>query len=48
MRFPIRHLARDGTTAARSQCEHICDPAEMVCIAPMDAGPLACALTLQL
>ena len=37
-----------GTTTAQSQCEYICDPGEMVCIAPMDAGPLACALTLQL
>jgi hypothetical protein len=30
------------------QCAYLCDPQSMVCVAPDDAGPLACALSLQL
>jgi hypothetical protein len=36
-----------GTTV-QPQCAYICDPGSMLCIAPDDPGPLACALSLQL
>jgi hypothetical protein len=35
-------------TALQPQCAYLCDPQSMVCVAPDDAGPLACALSLQL
>lgn len=34
--------------ALQTQCEYLCDPGTSVCIAPDEAGPLACGLSLQL